>query len=511
MTKNKLKLLSALMLSVSITSSAQTLNQYRYQDAYQLWHNTDNIAGFTIDSMKDRGLTYVEVSHHEGEYHRIQDGGQRNDLHFHTERYQKIGKYLYGYGSFDFNKNRTKDRLYADEIRPYNSNPFISGSSIPGRYDLQSFDMTAAVATIAYKGWRTGIRLNYRLADLSRLKDPRSRAQLLDYQLTPALTYTLGVHTIGISGHYQRRKENVPNVNTVQNDPNIIYYTMSGMEAVQGTIGGYSSFSREWVNHVLGTELAYGYKSRQYSSVSTIGIERGSEGVYGTYKYQPGHYYTYLYKANTQHRITVGNILHTIDIHMQYTDAFADEYKQQLQATNDAATGFTSYHYNTQIKFKKRYQLQDFGAQLHYQAARIHNNQLTNYAGLIGKYTDTRVKHLLPTSSLRYKSSDINIEGGFSMPRQRLQIDANTGYHFAFGNKLHLADHTTLIAREVLLPDMTYLNANHWNATLSVTYQQPISIKNTDTHWFIKVYSQYLHTNKATDASTVGLTIGLLN
>ena len=55
-------------------------------------------------------------------------------------------------------------------------------------------------------GFTGGVRLDYQVGDLSRLRDPRSRSELLDYKLTPSLTYTSGQHTLGISGHYRRRK-----------------------------------------------------------------------------------------------------------------------------------------------------------------------------------------------------------------------------------------------------------------------------------------------------------------
>ena len=60
--------------------------------------------------------------------------------------------------------------------------------------------MTAAVGTTDFSCWRFGLQLNYQLGDLSRLRDPRSRSQLLDYRLTPAVSYTMGNHTLGFVG-----------------------------------------------------------------------------------------------------------------------------------------------------------------------------------------------------------------------------------------------------------------------------------------------------------------------
>ena len=77
-----------------------------------------------------------------------------NSLQFVTERYQQLGEYLYGYGKVDFRLGRTKNRAFADQYRPYNANPYQSGSAIAGSYDNQDFDIVAAVGTVPIFGWR---------------------------------------------------------------------------------------------------------------------------------------------------------------------------------------------------------------------------------------------------------------------------------------------------------------------------------------------------------------------
>ena len=182
-------ILVLLALSLPLASLAQE-SQYRYADANQLWRQTDNAAGLSLDSAANRGVAYFDLQHREGDYRRVQEGGQKNQLEFFTERYQRISSILVGYGSFRFDMDRTKDRAWCDVMRPYNSNPYFSGSSISGKYDTQQFDLTAAVGTIQMLGFTGGLRLDYKVSDLSRLRDPRSRSELLDYKLTPSLTYT---------------------------------------------------------------------------------------------------------------------------------------------------------------------------------------------------------------------------------------------------------------------------------------------------------------------------------
>ena len=261
---------------------------YKYADETQLWRQTQNAAGLSLDSAANRGIAYFDYSHSDGDLHCVQDGGMNNNLAFFTERYQKIGQYLYGYGSFRFDMGRTKDRAWSDVIRSHNSNPFISGSSVAGKYDNQDFELNASLASVPLAGFTYGANLLYKVGDLSRLRDPRSRINLAEYRLTPAVTYSTGSNTFGLAVHYYRRKEKLPGLSTVQTDPNLKYYVMTGLENATGTIGGYNGYMREYVNYEFGAELNYGYRSETFRSLNSLTFAHGTEYVYGTNKYEPG-------------------------------------------------------------------------------------------------------------------------------------------------------------------------------------------------------------------------------
>ena len=521
--KNKIFLPAlTVLLNLSMPCHGQEA-QYRYQDATQLWHQTDNAAGLGLDSVQNRGYALFNTEHQSGDYARVQEGTQTNRLRFQTERYQTIGKYLYGYGRFDFDYGRTKNRAWADVRRPYNNDPFFSGSSIKGKYDFQDFDFTAALGTVDFNGWRFGLRLDYSVGDLSRLRDPRSRSQLLDYQLTPAVTYTKGQHTLGLSGNYHRRKEKITGVTTVQQDATLKYYLMSGMEHAEGTTGGYSSFGREWVDHRFGAELSYAYRSDCLHSLASASIERGGEEIYGQYKYEPGRYVDYRYAFSLQNRLQQGDILHQLDLQAVYDQAYADEYRQQLQQEKEVETGYTSYYYTNLLTFKKRYQVKQLHASLHYRlnilshvtpggsSSAATKQAVTAYLGTRLAVSDTKNRHLLPESSLHYDGYDMTLEGGRQFFSDRLWLDASATYHLNNTADLSLSDPTTDYAQQVLLPDMPYYSANYWQGHLALTYHFPLKVKGNETRWFVRAYGDYLKTNQSLDAKCVGLSIGLFN
>ena len=99
-----LALLAASSTFLPATLQAQTIDEssYRLADAASLWSTTANAAGLTLDFLVDRGVAMMEGSHESRDFHRVQEGNQDNGLRFFTERYQHLGRYLYGYGKFDF-------------------------------------------------------------------------------------------------------------------------------------------------------------------------------------------------------------------------------------------------------------------------------------------------------------------------------------------------------------------------------------------------------------------------
>ena len=497
--------------------------EYRYKNLTQLWHNTNNAAGLSLDDSSNRGFASIGFNHRGGDYHRVQEGGAMNNMQFFTERYQRLGRYLYSYGKVDFNLGRTKDRSFADQYRPYNSNPYQSGSDIAGSYDHQDFDMVASVGTTDFSGWRFGLQLNYQLGDLSRLRDPRSRSQLLDYRLTPSVSYTMGGHTLGLSGYYDRRKEKMGSLVTVQSDATLTYYLFSGMEYATGTIGGYSSFNREWVNHQVGAAMDYGYRSDSFHTLNSFGISRGEEYAYGTYKYEPGRYFTYLYNVQSQNRLLTGSVLHQVDVRMDWQQGYADEYRQQLIIKNDPQIGTTSYTYEKQLEFRKRYQVRTFDCAFRYRAnflndapSRLLQQATASLKGYTGFSIDTHKasnRHLLPLSSSDFSRINFQLENGISLFKQHLTADLTLGYSVSTRADLQLADDTSVLAQRVLLKDLPYYDANLLHGRLQVMYQFPLTIKKSRAMWFVKAFGDFTSANSAGHPNlyNVGFSVGLFN
>ena len=504
-------------LTCALSAAAQDISteSYKYADETQLWRLTQNAAGLSLDSAEDRGVAAFDVSHRSGDFHRVQEGGMNNNLEFFTERYQKIGKYLYGYGSFKFDMGRTKQRAWSDVYRTYNSNPLISGSSVFGKYDNQDFELNASVASVPIGQLTFGANLFYKAGDLSRLRDPRSRVNLAEYRLAPAVTYSTGSHTFGLTANYDRRKEKLPGLNTVQTDPNLKYYVMTGLENATGTIGGYNGYMREYVDHQLGAELSYGYRSESFRSLNSGAFTHGTEYVYGTYKYQPGRYFHNSYSFATRNRLQTGALLHSLDAAVRYEEAYADEYRQERISVTDSITGFNSVSWNTVLEYRKRYQMKKTDLSFHYRCSVLGGSRSVvggvtadAYFGFLADVTTVSNKRLLNTSELKYANTLAQIEGGISLAK-RFWIEAKAGYNFANKADLSLADATTDYAQAVLLPDLEILNKDYFTGSAKLTLQLPITIEKKTRNWFVSAYGNYISAKGDLNRSQIGCSVGL--
>ena len=542
MMKNKryITILAILLTTCTIYAqqTASALGEYRYDDATQLWRLTDNAAGLGIDTTRNRGFAQIGYYHHSGDYTRVQEGTRSNQLRFETERYQKIGKYIYGYGRFDFDYGRVNNRTWCDVRRPYNSNPYFSGSAIMGKYDFQDFNFTAALGSAAIGKWHFGMRLDYNVGDLSRLRDPRPRSQLLDYKITPAVTYSFGKNTFGLSGNYHRRKEKIDGVKTIQSDATIMYYNMTGLEHALGTVSGYSGYQREWVDHRFGAELTYSYKSDRYNMIAAATIDRGSENILGQYEKEEGKYVDYNYGFSIRNRIKAENLLHEVDFSLGYEQSYADEYTQKFKAENNDEIKTKTYsyehrlpdgtievrdstitqtypvssqYYETLLVMKKRYQVRVFNTDLHYRLNFTDGNRVKSYVGTRFTVNSVKNKYILPESSLHYDGYNLSFEGGTSLLKQRLWIDAGMAMHFNRKADLFLSDPTTDYAQGVLIPDMDYYRANYVQGSLSLTYQFPITIKKKQTMWYARCNGDWLRANNNRHAASFGVTLGMFN
>lgn len=509
---------SLLLLLVAVCAPTQAQGDktskgtYLYQDAQEVWRNTNNAAGLGLDSLTSRGVTFFELSQLNTDHHLVQNGNKQNTIHFLSERYQRIGKYLVGFGRFEFNTGRDFGRAWCDMLRTEHSNPYFSGSDKPGKYERQLIDLTAQLSTVQMGAFTYGFRLDYKVGDYSRLKDPRSRVMMAQYRVVPSITYSLGHHALGLAAHYQRYKEKLTGLTTVQTDATLMYYQATGLEHVIGTVGGYNAFSREFANHEFGVELDYNFQNDAFQSLNSFGFEHAREYMYEQYKAEPGAWRNQEWRFVSQNRIFRETKLHQLDLTLKYLPALGDEYRQQKVIELNPETGSSTTYYKTLITYKNRYEVYEYQADLHYRLSWLDGSNTKAYAGARATYQYDKERYNLPVSFRKVGYLDAVLEGGsalFDRGDRSFWIEAKAGYQASTKSELSLNDASGIYATSVLLPDMDYYGANVLHGQLELTYLMPITFKKYRNIWFAKIGGSYLKTDNHTDGYYAAASIGI--
>ncbi len=341
--------------SVAIEAPVK-LKERELQIFNQQWNITENAAGLGINKISNSSLTTIGLSRSTGDFHRAQEGSSFNRLEFNTDRFDKFNDQLYLKGDFSFNLEKEFNRAWSDVFHTYNSSPYIFGSSVEGDYETQRFRISFMIFTALNGRFNYGIGVDYKVADMSRQKDPRSRSYLLDYKIIPSITYAINQKNIlGINCSYRFEKEKMPNVTTVQTDPNLKYYDFKGLNYVDGKIGGYKGFQRQFISDIPGVAIQYNFLGVSSKLLSSIGVEYQEQQILGNKKQSPGSYNSFNYSLVVDYVVNSQDYIHNINLKGSFRDGGADEFRQELKSSKDPITGETTETWVTNYKYKNRY------------------------------------------------------------------------------------------------------------------------------------------------------------
>lgn len=479
-----------------------------------LWLKSQNASGLSLVQIANFGHTAINAEQGSGDYYRIQEGDKNKSLSVFSERFQKVNKDWYVYGRFEFNMGRQYNRSWSDVIRTYNSNPYIYGSSVKGNYDFQNYIFLAKIATVPKGKFTYGAQVNYEVTDLSRLKDPRSRTLLADYSVIPSVSYALAENQhVGLSVKYRRRKEKTPNVTTVQTDPNLKYYTFKGVGNVEGTIGAYSSFKRQFVDQIYGIGLDYHLIRGRFKSFSSFEYDRGKETVYGTNKQSPGVYRHADYSLSTTATYVRGKLEHRLSIVGSYTAGAADEYKQIKITDIDQETGITSISWENLYVYKKQYKLSDVNTNVNYRLALLDLSGLQKaFVEADLNYSDFENKYALPFSSLNHSGLSVLLKAGLRLYTHGLYslwVTPHVGAYSPQKTALVTNDDNEYV-QQVLLPDVEHYKDSYinWGGEMKLVF--PTEISKKINVGYLKLEMDQLRASSSLKRHAYFLTLGIL-
>ncbi len=493
-----------------------SLNQREMQLVMQQWLRTGNAAGMVFNQVNKGGFTTLERSFDQGNHHRVQEGSSNSSLRFSSDGYSRFNDNLFARGSFSFVKHDEKDRGWSDVLRTYNANPYIFGSSVRGDYDTQLFDLTLQVYMLPRGRLNAGFTIDYRVADISRQRDPRSRSYFIDYTISPAITYKVSARSkLGLNAFYRYDKERTPNLTTVQTDPNLQYYTFSGVEYAAGRIGGYRAFQRQFISDYVGVALQYQYETDAMSLLLASGADKQWQQTLGDKKQSPGSYNAYHFHTTAnlilKRDISVNQILLT----SRLKNGGADEYRQRLHTIRDSITGISTEFWITDYVYKNRFVVYTSDLNISWKRYAYKPNQ-KEFAWTVGAeagWQDFANIYYLPRSDYAASRMYAGVNGSWYLyehNHHRLELLPLVRAGFALKSKLDISSDTE-IANFVLKPDIEFHKRNSWELAGSLKYTFPMQFaKNNPMSGYARLYAGNLFAGQNHHRLSFSLAIGLL-
>lgn len=456
------------------------------EDAHT-WLLTRNAAGLSLYDMSESSVARIGAERSVGKLHLAQEGNSVNTVYFGSDRYSSLGDYLRLYGSFDMKLERENDRAWSDVVDTYNGNPYIYGSGRKGEYEYLEYRLKAKLSSVELGRFTYGIALDYKVADLSRMLDPRPRNVMADYSLIPSATFRVsGKSRIGADVYYRFNKSKLKSIKTVEDD-SYLYYDYQGMENVISV--STSTFKRQFIGKHWGYDLQYSLNTGRVNWLTSFGYDARKDEIKDHQHASPGQYKAETYSLTSALRVTAAGGMHSVTFNGSYRDGNADAYTQEY-VSETSATGVTSSYY---VTVYSALALRNYTTDLSLRYRFYSINDAGDYSWYLGggtTYYCFHEQYLLPYSSRRMGTYGITVEGGMDFVKKgehRFSGEAALQGNLRGKNEISLYS-STVISENVLLPDMDYFKSKKAGGQLKLNYTFPIQTRKSKLRGMLSVY-----------------------
>ena len=488
--------------------------RHTLESTRQQFQATNNAAGMGLYQPLSGSQTQIKTFYSAGDDHLAQQGSPDYGFDFSTLRYDRFSDKLFMRGSFHYSLDKEKERKWSDVIDPWFSIPFIYGNSVAKDYDKHQCGLTFDLYTAPLADWiSVGVRTKYDVADISGLRDPRPRTGYLNYQVVPSALATFGAHHVGLDVGYGYSKEKLSGLTTIQSYPNLYYYKMSGLDHVDGAIGAYSGFKRQFYGPRYLADLSYSYTAGNVRALVSGGVEYGRLDAYGDKKASPGSYNYLLYNGVVDVQLQIDGLLHRLHGTGSYKDAGADEFLQELDSEKDPVTGITTETWVTLYEYRNRYMLKQLETSLDYTLFGACTGSDYRWSLEAGAGWSEFLKEcFLPYSNFSAHTLSCSLGGSVRLVdrgRHRVEAELKATGSLPFETDLGLLSENDY-TREVLVPDAAYYGKRRFGGSGSLTWTFPLNLgKAGMANGYVRLSGGYRQALPAGSLSDVSLSVGL--
>lgn len=472
--------LTALMsAALSLGLPAQTVHPFLSSSGDSLWLRTDNPVSIGVVTMPDRGQTGLSAESTSGDFHRSMESGGVNAWGFSSSGYKSL-RPLNLWGSFRFSQERHRDRRWSDNIHPYNGNPYLTGSSVKGKYSYQLFDFSVRMSSRKLFDfiW-AGLGVDYSLGDFSRLQDPRSRAQEIDYSIKPGTAFLIGKDKLGLNLSYGYSKEKIGSyISKAKDGKEYLLYLQEGLGVYSTLVS--STYERRIESWKYGVSLQYEHPFGKGSVLlAELSPFYRSDSVEDAYGATPGGYRDVGGKASLS---VLSGSWRGWGL-FRYSSGSAERVSQKTVTVTDPSSGVTSTRYETIFSIKS-YTSETLAGEagVSYESADAELPTGSKWnAGFKVTFgmSDDEYVYYSPSSSLSLGNLTPSLSGGgalFSAKGHSLTMDGEVAYRMNIFDRLSVSDELKkdVILDNVITPDREIMTSDFVKASADLRYVFPL-------------------------------------
>ena len=508
------------MMSAGLSTGlpAQTVSSSK---DFNSWLRTDNPVSIGIKTMPDAGQTGLDAQSVSGDFHKAMESGGMNAWNFSSSGYKSL-KPLNLWGSFSFSQERHKDRCWSDNIDPYNGDPYLTGSSVKGKYSYQLFDFSVKMSSKPLFGFMwAGIGLDYSLGDLSRLQDPRPRTQEIEYSIKPGLAFMFGKEKIGLNFSYGYSKEKIGSYISKSKDAKEYFLYLQEGLGVYSTLVS-SAYERRIKSWEYGAALQYEHSFGGNSSfLMEVSPFHRDDIIEDAYKATPGNY------KETGGRIST--IFHSgnwmAEGIFEYVSGAAEKISQKAVTVTDPVSGVTSTRYETIFSIRSYTSGRMSGeAGLSYIVPDEEGQQSGNKWNVGCKVglnmTDDEYVYYSPASSFACANIIPSVYGGgsvLSSRKCRLTLNGKLAWSMNISDRYSISEELQdkVILDNVIDPDHKIMTSDFMKVSADLRYEFPLTIsksgKNLSGFASLSASMCFVPGFQGSGRNIIGLSVGVLH
>lgn len=348
-----------LQLTNSVTTVAQSDTKvqekclYHFADVQrkQTWTDSYNAAGLHFIDFKNSSYVEAYFGKNDGPFVNYYESENSFNYGVATASYTKINKVTF-FGKAIYNNFVGKEMTHSGLIYP-NRYMLTVADDRPAEKRRESYNLSGGLSAPLARDLRFGLQINYETGNLAKMKDLRHKTDLLDFEVTGGLLYSVGSFNIGANYYYRKFHENVVFSKIAEDEMQYKGYVYKGLWF--GLVDSWSdralSLDRSFVDVIKGGSIQIEFikDNLRFHNELTYKYQDGITGPGSDRAYSLSESSIYEYKGTAQ--LEAENIRHYLRVKTKYEDAINYD-----NVTNQEVIGgiTTIYQYGQNKAFSRR-------------------------------------------------------------------------------------------------------------------------------------------------------------